>query len=76
MSVTVDALEEASIAAVTAGWGKDVGKAYGYLMFGGPGFGGVVDWATLAAKADATAAQDLTEGRADPKRLRDDALSL
>ncbi len=61
MSITVDALKEASIAGVSAGWGKDVGQAYGLLMFGGYGFAGVVDGATLAAKADTTAAQDLTQ---------------
>lgn len=46
----------ASIAGVSAAYGKDVGQAYGLLMFGGYGFGGVVDDATLAAKAAATAA--------------------
>ena len=61
MSVTVDALKDLATSAMVDTYGASIGNAYAFLMFGGYGVPGVVDGATLAVKADSTAAVDLTE---------------
>lgn len=57
MPVSTDAVKELAIAAMKGRFGEDIGKAYGFLMFGGFGIPG----ATLAARADAEGANDLTQ---------------
>lgn len=66
MSVTVEAIEELAKAAIKAKCDslgmefEHADDAINFLFFGGYGFPGIVDGATLATAADNTAATDLT----------------
>src|ERR1700744_6321559 len=60
MPVTVDALKDLATKALQAKYGDSIGKAYGFLLFGGYGVPGLADGAQLAARANAEAANELT----------------
>src|SRR6185436_18628015 len=60
MSVSADVIKELAISAMKQKHGAALGAAYGFLMFGGIGVPGLVDGATLAARGNAEAANELT----------------